>query len=234
MTYLSNEELLLKHLTQAFLYEGYVGILYPECCCGVGDFTYSRVQTACILKGDASTRLSVRVRFLQVEKAGEAIEREICPREATIDKLVQSRAVCYFVSTPTTPVGLRGRVVLQAFPIAEHQDAYRVTLTIENCTIIDHLQTLTPETALRMAFVSTHAILGLEEGEFISTQNPPPEWEAAVKECGNERTYPILIGESNRTVLCSPVILYDYPLVSSGLRGDIFETHPANRGFGHS
>jgi hypothetical protein len=227
MTHLSNEELLLKHLTQAFLYEGYVGILYPENYCDVNVFAYSRVQTACILKGDASTRLSVRVRFMQVEKAGEAVEREICPRETTIDKLVQSRAVCYFVSTPATPAGLRGRVVLQAFPIAEREGAYRVTLTINNCTIIDNPRTLTPEAALRMAFVSTHAVLGLEEGEFISTQNPPPEWEEAVKECGNERTYPILLGESNRTVLCSPVVLYDHPVVSNGLRGDIFETQPS-------
>jgi hypothetical protein len=246
MNHLSNEELLLKHLTQTFLYEGYVlypsrhtvakgedpaplGILYPESYCDVNVFVYNRIHAACLLKGDASARLSVRVRFLQIEKAGEAIEREICPRETTIDKLVQSRAVCYFVSTPATPVGLRGRVVTQAFPVDGCKDAYRMELSIENCTTIDNPRSLTPETALRLAFASTHAVLALEEGEFISAQNPPVEWVDAVRTCRNERTHPVLVGDSNRMMLCSPVMFYDHPLIRTGFKGDIFDNAEADQ-----
>jgi hypothetical protein len=235
MSHLTNEELLLKHLTQTVLYEGSaqehlpsaVGILYPESFCEANIFAYSRMQAACVLKGKASARLSVRVRFLQVEKAGEALEREICPRDTTIGKLVQSRAVCYFVSTPNTPAGLKGRVVSQASPIAGCKDAYQVVLTIENCTNIEHPQSLPPEAMLRLAFVSTHAVLNIEEGEFISAQNPPEEWAAAVAACKNHRTYPVLLDESNRTVFCSPVMFFDHPLIPTNLSGDIFEVQPS-------
>ena len=166
-------------------------------------------------------RLSVRVRFLQVEKPGEAIEREISPRETTLEKLVQARAACYFVSTPASPAGLKGRVVMQAFPVEGIDDAFRVVVSIENCTAPDDAGT--PETVLKHAFVSTHTILRLRDGAFISNQNPGPDWEEAVKGCINERTYPVLIGDANGIILSSPVILYDHPRLHGDARGDIFD-----------
>jgi len=236
----SEEEGVLKELVHTLLYQGYnlfpygeqtsavrppkpFGVLYPERYCPANSHLYYSMQTACIVKGDPAMRLSVRVRFLQIEKPGEAQEREITPREATVEKLLESRAACYFVSTPASPAGLKGRVVMQAFPIEGMDDAFRIVVGVENCTVFDEPGPLTPETLLKQAFVSTHTIIRVRDGRFISNQNPGPEWEEAVKECVNERTFPVLIGDSNNTILSSPVILYDHPRLHGDGRGDLFD-----------
>ncbi|HXB95354.1 MAG TPA: hypothetical protein VNU70_09355 [Puia sp.] len=237
-TNLSEDEAVLKELVHTLLYQGYslypfrdapsnnrpptpFGVLYPERYCLANTHVHNRMQTACIVKGGPDMRLSVRVRFLQVERPGEAIEREISPRETTLEKLVQARAACYFVSTPASPAGLKGRVVMQAFPVEGSEDAFRVIVSIENCTVPEDAGA--PETVVKYAFVSTHTILRLRDGSFISNQNPGPHWEAAVKECINERTYPVLIGEANGIMLSSPVILYDHPRLRGDARDDIFD-----------
>ena len=236
----SEEEAVLKELVQTLLYQGYAlfpirekqpknkppspfGVLFPERYCTANPHIHSRMQTACIVKGGPAIRLFVRVRFLQMEKPGEAIEREISPMETTIEKLVQARAACYFVSTPSSPIGLKGRVVMQAFPVEGMEDAFRIVVVVENCTVPEETGTPTPDVVLKQAFVSTHTIMRVWEGQFISNQNPGPEWEEAVKGCINDRTFPVLIGDDNRIMLSSPIILYDHPRLNGDTRSDIFD-----------
>lgn len=238
---LSEDEAILKELVHTLLYQGYslhpfpekatanrpmtpFGVLYPERYCALDPQIHHRMQTALVVKGTPAMRLSVRVRFLQVERSGEAVEREISPRETTVDNLVQARATCYFVSTPASPAGLKGRVVMQAFPIEGMQDAFRIVIAVENCTVPEEMAVITPEMVLKQAFVSTHTVLRVWDGEFISNQNPGLDWQEAVKECHNERTFPVLIGEDNRIMLSSPVILYDHPRLHGDGRNDIFDT----------
>ena len=244
---LSEDEVILKELVHTLLYQGYslstlpeqtsggrpptpFGALYPERFCPVGSHMHHRMQTALIVKGTPAMRLSVRVRFLQVERPGEAIEREIFPRETTIEQLVQARATCYFVSAPTSPAELKGRVMMQAFPVEGSNNGFLLVVAIENRTIPEESAPVTAETVLKHAFVSTHTILRIRDGEFVSNQNPGPEWEAAVKECSNERTFPILIGEENRIMLSSPVILYDHPRLHGDGRSDIFDNLESEEG----
>jgi hypothetical protein len=239
-TDLSEDEAILNELVHTLLYQGYslfpflekspgsrpptpFGVLYPERYCPLNAHMHHRMQTALIVKGAPGMRLTVRVRFLQVEKAGEAVEREISPRETTIEKLVQARTACYFASTPGSPADLRGRVVMQAFPVEGLANAFRIVIGVENCTLPEDTVTVTPEIILKHAFVSTHTIFRIRDGEFISSQNPGPEWGDAVKECVNERTFPVLIGEENRIMLSSPVILYDHPRLHGDNRSDIFD-----------
>jgi hypothetical protein len=237
---LSEDEAILNELVHTLLYQGYslfpflektpgsrpptpFGVLYPERYCPQNSPIHHRMQTALVVKGTPAMRLSVRVRFLQIEKPGEAVEREITPREITVEKLVQARATCYFVSTPASPADLKGRVVMQAFPVEGTENAFRIVISVENCTSPEEGPVVTAELVLKHAFVSTHTILRIRDGEFISNQNPAPEWEEAVKECINERTFPVLIGEGNRIMLSSPVILYDHPRLHGDNRSDIFD-----------
>lgn len=237
---LSEDEAILTELVHTLLYQGYslfpfpektsggrpptpFGVLYPERFCPVNSHMHHRMQTALVVKGTPAMRLSVRVRFLQIEKPGEAVEREIFARETTIEQLVQARATCYFVSTPTSPAELKGRVVMQAFPVAGSDTGFRLVVAVENLTMPEETAPITAEMVLKQSFVSTHTILLIRDGEFVSNQNPGPEWEAAVKECSNEGTFPILIGEENRIMLSSPVILYDHPRLHGDNRSDIFD-----------
>src|SRR6185437_13815380 len=239
-TNLSEEEAILNELVHTLLYQGYslfpflektpgnrpptpFGVLYPERYCPFNPHMHCRMQTALVVKGTPAMRLSVRVRFLQVEKPGEAVEREISPRETTIEKLLQARAACYFISTPASPADLKGRVLMQAFPIDGTDTAFRIVVGVENGTIPEETAPVTAEIVLKHAFVCTHTILRIRDGEFVSNQNPGPEWEEAVKDCINDRTFPVLIGEDNRIMLSSPVILYDHPRLHGDTRSDIFD-----------
>ncbi len=75
------------------------------------------------------------------------------------------------------------------------------------------------------SFVSTHWILGVRGGELVSLLDPPPPLRAAAESCRNLGVWPVLVGARGRrdTVLCSPIILDDYPAVAPESPGDSFD-----------
>src|SRR3954454_17507673 len=83
----------------------------------------------------------------------------------------------------------------------------------------------TREEALLRSFVSTHTLLGVRGGEFVSLIDPPLPWRDAAAGCRNVGTWPVLVGEEGQkdAMLSSPIILYDYPLVAPESPGDLFD-----------
>ena len=81
------------------------------------------------------------------------------------------------------------------------------------------------EEAVLFSLVSTHTILGVEDGAFLSLLEPPAEYETLVAECKNIGTWPVLVGEddSQQAVLSSPIILYDYPQIAPESTGSLFD-----------
>jgi hypothetical protein len=81
------------------------------------------------------------------------------------------------------------------------------------------------EEALERTFVSTHTILRTEGGEFVSLMDPPEELARLAEECENVKTWPVLAGDEGdrRTILSSPIILYDYPKIAPESPGDLFD-----------
>jgi hypothetical protein len=73
--------------------------------------------------------------------------------------------------------------------------------------------------------VSTHILLGVHGGEFVSLLEPPDEWRESAAACRNVGVWPVLAGEtgSKDTMLSSPIILYDYPQVAPESQGDFFD-----------
>jgi hypothetical protein len=76
-------------------------------------------------------------------------------------------------------------------------------------------------------FASTHTILHVSGGEFISLLEPPAEYAEAAAACKNIHTWPVLVGEAKQgdrdTMLSSPIILYDYPQIAPESAGDLFD-----------
>jgi hydrogenase maturation protease len=72
---------------------------------------------------------------------------------------------------------------------------------------------------------STHTILGVREGEFVSLLDPPEALRETAASCRNAGTWPVLVGvEGERNMmLSSPIILYDYPQVAPESGGDLFD-----------
>jgi hypothetical protein len=75
------------------------------------------------------------------------------------------------------------------------------------------------------SLASTHAILDVRGGEFISLQNPPENFRESAAGCRNIGVWPVLVGENGErhTMLASPIILYDYPEVAPESAGDFFD-----------
>src|SRR5262249_18875838 len=78
---------------------------------------------------------------------------------------------------------------------------------------------------LLASFVSTHMILVVRNGEFVSLLDPPENLRAVTANCRNVGVWPVLVGaEPERNcMLCSPIILYDYPRVADESPGDLFD-----------
>jgi hypothetical protein len=76
-----------------------------------------------------------------------------------------------------------------------------------------------------MAFTSAHLRLGLESGAFVSLLEPSAELEAEARACVQDGVFPVLAGETcdRSRLLCSPIILYDYPQVAPESAGDFFD-----------
>ena len=102
---------------------------------------------------------------------------------------------------------------------------FRMTIRTMNQTRVAENQPLDRDAALLHSFVSTHAILGLEQGEFVSMMDPPEHWRQAAAGCRNVGAWPVLVGQegSKDTMLSSPIILYDYPRVAPESPGDFFD-----------
>ena len=75
------------------------------------------------------------------------------------------------------------------------------------------------------SLVSTHVILGVESGEFVSLLEPPDEVQPFVAQCQNVGVWPVLVGDEGQrdTLLASPIILYDYPQIAPESVGDLFD-----------
>jgi hypothetical protein len=98
----------------------------------------------------------------------------------------------------------------------------RVTVKIENASPFDGDDR---QDALRRTFCSTHTVLRVARGAFVSLTDPPEELRDAAQACRNQGTWPVLVGEpgERHTLLSSPIILEDHPRIAPESPGDLFD-----------
>ncbi|MCW3095330.1 MAG: hypothetical protein JWL77_948 [Chthonomonadaceae bacterium] len=102
----------------------------------------------------------------------------------------------------------------------------RLTVRIVNTTPLSPGQPMPSRVeAVRHALISTHTILHVVDGDFVSLLDPPEGFQRAAAECENIKTWPVLVGETGerQIMLSSPIILYDYPQVSPESQGNYFD-----------
>ncbi len=102
---------------------------------------------------------------------------------------------------------------------------FKVTVRVINQTAMKDAESKSRDEALMKSSLSTHTILGLREGEFVSLLDPPEEFRDAARSCKNVGTWPVLVGEEGErdSMLSSPIILYDYPQIAPESAGDLFD-----------
>ena len=115
---------------------------------------------------------------------------------------------------------LRGMVEVEAEPLQD--GLFRMTVRITNTTPWGGEDR---ESTLRQTFASTHTVLEVKGGEFVSLMDPPEPFREAVRGCENLKTWPVLVGEEGgrSMMLSSPIILYDYPQIAPESPGDLFD-----------
>jgi hypothetical protein len=135
---------------------------------------------------------------------------------------------------------IEGSVEISAAAVAD--GVFKITVRISNRTDIatesddvmvpriEHGQDaratmMTRDDALMRSLVSTHAILQIRGGEFVSMTYPPDDLHNAASGCVNYGVWPVLVGEAGErdTMLASPIILYDYPRIAPESPGDLFD-----------
>jgi hypothetical protein len=101
----------------------------------------------------------------------------------------------------------------------------KLRLDILNLTPCPNVAKLTRDQAMTHSLASTHAILKIRNGEFVSLLDPPQQYAEAASTCANMGLYPVLAGDESQrsTILASPVIFYDYPKVAPESAGDLFD-----------
>jgi hypothetical protein len=114
---------------------------------------------------------------------------------------------------------------IEATAVAVSEGLFRLTLRVLNHTPLDDASHANRDDVLLRTLISTHILLGVHGGEFVSLLEPPDEWREAAAACRNVGVWPVLAGEtgSKDTMLSSPIILYDYPQVAPESQGDFFD-----------
>jgi hydrogenase maturation protease len=121
---------------------------------------------------------------------------------------------------------IEGVVEIRIEPLA--RALFKVTASVHNLTpfhVGDGVNT-EDETVLMRTMASTHMILTVREGAFISMIDPPEKYQEQTASCHNEGVFPVLVGEDGQadTLLASPIILYDYPEIAPESHGDLFDS----------
>jgi hypothetical protein len=118
---------------------------------------------------------------------------------------------------------LDGAIALHAERAAGPYQALRLRIRLENRSRPARLAAR--DDGLRHALIAAHLLVGAPGGRFLSLTDPPEWASAAVAQCENAGTWPVLAGppECADLLLSSPVILYDHPEVAAESAGDLFD-----------
>ncbi|MGD9620405.1 MAG: hypothetical protein AB7G47_07690 [Mycolicibacterium sp.] len=264
-----------RAVADAVLYEGYLlypyratsaknqsrwqfGVLGPKDAelRGIGE--NDTLSADVLVQGDASSTLSLIVRFLQLQH--RAVERELGDgRFEPVPELVSGErswlawdeaVECEVAFGPFTIAEIQGTLRL---PLAisggtevQSVDAGRlirsrrslraeVTLSAEDDGVLTRVgvtvRNLGPPAAdkndaIAASLIGTHILTEVQDGEFISLLEPPPDTAAAVAGCRRHRCFPVLAGppRTHHLMLISPIILYDHPEVAEQSKGALYDS----------
>ena len=198
----------MNELVESLLYEGYAlypytpgatknatptpfGIVYPPAYAQQLDSTYDHLELQCVVEGDGE--LSAEVHFLL--PSGERHVAEAQRIEGVGE---------------TELGGLRVRTSLDVAPLDGGRR--RVSYRVENRTEVP--DGLGRAEALRYSLISTHPVLRVDGGRFISQLDAP---------CDSVNTWPVLASPEDDAMLGAAIILPDHPQIAPESRGNLFD-----------
>ena len=121
-----------------------------------------------------------------------------------------------------TQAAVSGTMTVEAHKLSER--IWKITADISNATELPP-ESQDREKALLLSLLSAQTILTVSGGEFVSLLDPPEGLGEFVSECKNVGNFPVLVGDQGERdmMLCSPIVLYDYPQVAPESAGDFYD-----------
>ena len=120
---------------------------------------------------------------------------------------------------------LEGRIETKMTRLQD--DLFRICVRVVNLSSVKRDEFQLPEKVLLRTFASTHFTLEAESGEFVSLLETPPELRLFADDCKNIGCWPVLAGDKaagdRKTILASPIILYDYPQLATESTVEFFD-----------
>lgn len=125
--------------------------------------------------------------------------------------------------TSYTQRGLQGVVLVVADEIRD--GVWKITIDVDNQTPLAG-RVDDRHTALPCSLLSTQTILDAAAPQFVSLLDPPSDLRQESTACCNIGNFPVLLGsEGDREMmLCSPILLYDYPQIAPESSGDFYDS----------
>lgn len=198
-----------------------------------------RFDTEVLVKVSDATAVTARARFLEVaspEGGGEQGWEEGFVRmrevQATLQEMCEGVEHCFDLSELTeqekkiAPDSHRKQPMVAWLSLRAERiraGVYRLHASFANET--PGGGKMSRVCAQRCAYLSSHLLLSVENGEFVSLLDTEDSLKIAVGECRQQGVFPVLAGdvEKRNCMLCSPIILYDYPQVAPESAGDFFD-----------
>jgi hydrogenase nickel incorporation protein HypB len=139
----------------------------------------------------------------------EAVEQRIDLDESTLGALLARPSVRSFVLEAQRdrqplrdPTGLFvGSLVRERRRVEVAPGVLRLTVRIQNDTPVSHCVALSRDGALMHGLVSTHTVLTIRDGAFVSMIDLPETVRELAPTCTNVGCWPVLVGEEETDVL---------------------------------
>jgi hypothetical protein len=225
----------IGELVDSLLYEGYAlypytptavknatptpfGIAYPPAYAAELLSTFDHVELRCVLEAPHSATVAGEVRFLAA--AGprhEAPSHRVALAPVTLGELLAGAAPGERPvrrrshHEPGAGEGLRVGLELSAHELEPGR--VELALRVENRTPCE--PGLDRGRALSHALISTHPILRVRGGRFISPLERP---------CASANTFPVLASDDDDAVIGAAIVLPDHPRIAPESRGAMFDS----------
>lgn len=227
----------IEDLVRSLLFEGYAlypytpgvknatptpfGIVYPPAYAEAQPAAFSMLRLEAVVEAGPDARLSGSVLFLQATgERHEATERSLELGPVTLAELARGPLREAF-GFPMDDGELRGRVAMRAEPLSA--DLARIRLCVHNETEIPDAEEASRGEALRRGLISTHPLLEVEGGRFISPLERHGAEGAAALASEPVNTFPVLVGDQDAAVLGAAIVLPDHPELAPESLGNLFD-----------
>ena len=220
----------LEPLLDSLLYEGYAlypytpgatknatptpfGIAYPPAYAVEQDTTFDHLRVECIACAPAGAVVQAEARFLATsgERHQAQAHTVALPPTALEALAVQEIVTTAVVEASDGPIDVRLR--MSASP--PHRGRARIVFWVENRTPVE--PGLDRVAALRRSLLSTHPVVRLGEGAFVS----PLE---AGGSCTSVNTFPVLASDADDVLLGAAIVLPDHPRIAPESKGGLFDS----------